>query len=83
MHESVWSPKESSRRVHFVQRVAGWGERGSPKARRMARGKAAGGRGARCSREWFGSGRRIHEREEVMVVSRSWSRAGAEASREL
>lgn len=49
----------------------------------MARGKAEEGKGARCSRGWFGRGRRTQESEEGRVASRRRSRAGAEVSNVL
>ena len=77
----MWSPKESSVRVHLVQSVGGRGESGRPRILRIARGNAEEGMGGSCRRGCLGRGRRIHEREEGREERRSWSRAGAEERR--
>ena len=76
----MWSPNESSRRVHLEQRVGGRLERGIPRIRLMASGKAAGGRGESLRRGWLGVGRRSQDSEEGRDERRSRSRDGAEES---
>ena len=77
----MWSPSGSSRRVHLVHREGGSGDRGMPRIRRIACGKAAGGRGDSLRREWLGVGRRIQERDEGRDVRRRRSRAVEEDRR--
>ena len=74
----MWSPKGSSSKVHFVQRVGGRVVRGMPNILRIAKGKAAGGRGESWRRGWMGRGRRIHERESGREERRRRSLTGAE-----